>query len=439
MVAYSGSTELPDSNSQAPAAPSWRRLLFLGYLVIWLLGHWSLVRPTFAQDAAKKAPDEKTVRALIADLGDESFVKREAATKTLAAMGRPALALIRKTAAESKDLEVRERALQLMRAIANTPGPAVLFPGAAIREIAISKDGQTMVFGCEDKVVSVYDVKTMALRHELRDHERGVWTVAISPDGKTLASGAGDFGGKEPGDIILWDAAKGVALRTLKGHRAAPLGLAFSPDGKNLYSGGFDGSVRVWDAVSGQEIAVLTGHKGFVRRVHVTPDGKFIISGGLDSTIRFWNRESLKEEKQMVTNRHEGFGTSTLSPDGKWLITSSRPSVEPDPAIVTVWDVTAGKEKTTISGPTRKVGGLIISPDNKLLATGGGWTNEFGEVKIFDLATGKELATFLDHREWIGGMAFTPDSRWLATGSGYAGRAAEVRIWDMKTLRGKGE
>src|SRR4029078_9404072 len=122
MVAYSVPNQLRDSHFQSPPAQSsWRSLLFLGYFAIWLLGHCSFVRPTFAQEAAKKAPDEKAVRALIADLGDESFVKREAATKTLAAMGRPPLALIRKTAAESTDVEVRERALQLMRAIANTP------------------------------------------------------------------------------------------------------------------------------------------------------------------------------------------------------------------------------------------------------------------------------------------------------------------------------
>jgi WD40 repeat protein len=388
---------------------------------------------------AKKEVDEKAIRALIADLGDESFVKREAANKALAAMGRPALPLLRKTAAEAADLEVRERASQLVRTIANTPGPAVVFPGGSVREIAISKDGQTMIFGCEDKVVSVYDVKTMALRHTLRDHDRGVWTVAISPDGKTLASGAGEFNNKGSGDIILWDLAKGVALRTLKGHQGSALSLAFSPDGKSLYSGGFEGTVRVWEPETGKEVAVLSGHKGFVRRVHATPDGKFILSCGLDSTIRFWNRETLQEVKQMVTKRHDGFGTSTISPDGKWFITASRPSFEPDPAIITVWDVAAGKEKTTINGPTRKVGGLAVSPDNKLLAMGGGWTNEFGEVKIFELATGKELANFLDHREWIGGMAFTPDGRWLASGSGFAGKAAEVRIWDMKTMRGKGE
>jgi len=228
-------------------------------------------------------------------------------------------------------------------------------------------------------------------------------------------------------------------LRTLKGHPGSALGLAFSADGTRLYSCGFEGTLRVWDPASGKELSVLTGHDGFVRRVLCTPDDRFIVSGGYDNTLRFWNRETLKEERQVVLTRHNGLGAVTISPDGKWLITSSRSSVAPDPGIITVFDMATGKEKAVIDGPSRKVGALVVSPDNKVLAMGGGWQSEFGEVKIFDLASGKELAAFRDHREWIGGMAFTPDGRWLVSGSGASGPRAEVRIWDMKTLRAKGE
>ena len=54
--------------------------------------------------------DEKTLRALITQLGDASFDKREAANKRLADIGAPALLLLKKTAKESDDAEVRERA-----------------------------------------------------------------------------------------------------------------------------------------------------------------------------------------------------------------------------------------------------------------------------------------------------------------------------------------
>jgi regulation of enolase protein 1 (concanavalin A-like superfamily) len=78
--------------------------------------------PVGAQDPnparkTKNTPDEKNIRALIAQLGDNAFEKREAAEKQLAAIGLPALELLRKTAADGTDLEARERAAKLVEQI----------------------------------------------------------------------------------------------------------------------------------------------------------------------------------------------------------------------------------------------------------------------------------------------------------------------------------
>lgn len=64
--------------------------------------------------AKQTAVDEKVIRALITQLGDDSFEKREAAHKRLATIGLPALELLRKTAKDGTDLESRERATQLV-------------------------------------------------------------------------------------------------------------------------------------------------------------------------------------------------------------------------------------------------------------------------------------------------------------------------------------
>ncbi len=97
-------------------------------------------------------------------------------------------------------------------------------------------------------------------------------------------------------------------------------------------------------------------------------------------------------------------------------------------------------EKATITGPSSRVLSLAVSPDNKLLAMGGGRNQEFGEVKIFDLATGTERVAFPDHKEWVECLAFSADGKWLASGSGYTRDSpGEVRVWDVKRLVAKGE
>jgi uncharacterized protein (TIGR03067 family) len=55
------------------------------------------------------------IAQLIKRLGDDSFAKREAASKELEAIGEPALAALQKAAASTDDAEVQWRAEQIVR------------------------------------------------------------------------------------------------------------------------------------------------------------------------------------------------------------------------------------------------------------------------------------------------------------------------------------
>jgi WD40 repeat protein len=64
--------------------------------------------------------------------------------------------------------------------------------------------------------------------------------VAISPDGKILASGAID------NTVRLWNLEQQVPLATLSGYPDWVLSVAFSQDGNTLISGGRDGTIAIW-------------------------------------------------------------------------------------------------------------------------------------------------------------------------------------------------
>src|SRR6185295_12562391 len=108
------------------------------------------------------------------------------------------------------------------------PANATAYPGGGVRELAISRDGRTLAIACPEGLLYVFDLPTATLRHQLQGHSTGVWCVANSADGQTLASGSGEYNqGQIPGEVILWDLATGSQRMKLKGHQGPAFGLEF--------------------------------------------------------------------------------------------------------------------------------------------------------------------------------------------------------------------
>jgi eukaryotic-like serine/threonine-protein kinase len=154
-------------------------------------------------------------------------------------------------------------------------------PGA-IYSVAVSPDGEMLATAGTDKVVRLWNAKTLTPKLVLDGPAGPINGLAFDPAGKRLASVGWDK------TVRVWDVGSGQLLKSWHGHESDIGSVSYSPDGTRLATGGFDGAVKLWNAESGELLATYLGHNSAVQAVAFNPAGRLLASGGRDGAVRVW-------------------------------------------------------------------------------------------------------------------------------------------------------
>ena len=338
---------------------------------------------------------------------------------------------------------------------ANPLGDWVTTRFAATRDLHMAAYG----LGRQVRVIDLRNGKELWMA--AASERNTVTALAFSPDGKTLASGAGF----DDSDIRLWDVASGKEIGRLEGHGTYVSSLVFWPDGQKLVSSSADQTIRIWDVAGRKCLDVLRGHRQEVWRLALLPDDKTLVSGCKDGTVYFWDtsvshsheaRITLPEpmtawrfapDSQSVvtldlqgrvtrwqgrdfqqpetlfeisTNRYPG--NDLLSRDGRLLAVTTTNNV------LQVWDLSRQRLWREFPSPTGRIwAARFCDDDNKLVAL----AYDYKSLYEWDLNSGREIHSWRVPAE-SSVIASSPDQR-LCVVKGYlrGGYSGDVLFEDL--------
>lgn len=277
--------------------------------------------------------------------------------------------------------------------------------GASSSLVIFSRDGKTMITVSLLGLIHFYDT-TGQIKQNTFGHDRRV--TALKPlSGGKLATVSHDR------TVKLWNVEEKSWERTLEGHDYEIATLEVSPDGKTLASGAINGEIRIWDTATGtcrQTLGIFEDEErlnyfSLIRSLTFSPTGSLLIGGKANGMIKIWDTDTWECKYELEASRD--LAGTAISQDDKTLFVGSFQGQD------TVWDI-ATKSSKPLGQAGRETIRVAISSDGNILATG-----RPNHVQVWN-ATGSDYqpVTEIQTKTYTRKLAFSEDDSYLIMDDG---------------------
>jgi WD40 repeat protein len=277
----------------------------------------------------------------------------------------------------------------------------VFHPGSSVVTVAFSPDGRRIVTGATDGTARVWNTQTGKEIARVA-HGRDVIAVSFRPDGRRVLSTSRN------GTAWLWEADTGeVILRAP--HESSTWGAVWDPTGRVIATAAESNVVRLWELHSerGRGLAVPE-----IATVAVSRDGQQVLTASRDHTARVWDAQTGRERARVTHPTR--VRTADFSPDESQVISAS------DDGTVIVWRSQTGQEILAVARDRPQT--VAFSADGQHVLSA-----DYVSAQIWEASTGKEIARIpLEARET---PSFSSDFRSIVTTS----KDRTIRIWNIQT------
>ena len=283
----------------------------------------------------------------------------------------------------------------------------------AVQNVAISPDGKMIASASDDGTVKLWQLEgdnPMPIR-EIRD--QGGWVRAVVFLSNQQIATAG-----QDKNIKIIDVTTGKVVKTLSGHTNLVNNLAIASAQDLLASGSYDSTINLWHISTGKLRRSLTGHTDKVLSLGISADGKLLASASRDRTIRIWDVQTGKTLSTIAVSR-AGISSVLITPDGKQVISGGNDNV------IRVWDIATGKQAFILSGHEEAIGAIAITTDGNYLFSGG--KDNPNSIRFWNLKTRALLWNLIGHTDLVTSLVITPDQLKLISSS----QDRNIAIWEV--------